>query len=424
MNSSKLAYLIHKFVVKVLGFTNYVLSMKLTLTLSLTLLFIPLAIVFVSRDVYPFIAALQIPLLLLPLIIKNTIDNTTISVTRIVHRGVERHGAKARIILRNSSNNIVKISVEERITDKVIIKPSKLEALIGPYEESTVEYNIYAPIGKHILKPSTIVVYDQIGLMGKEIEAEILGDNEVRIKPEIAEAEIPRGSLVVYPVIGEGFRSRLRGVGFDFQGLREYTYGDPVKLIDWKTSAKLQKLYIKEYAIESGILLILGLMVDVEDFQGKPSNYELFARSISTISYYLLLRGASIGLAIVSPGNLITVPPGRGLKYIDSILNAFSEVPWIKDSVDIAGFFSGITKMTLHHTRPRTLLIFGEGSRKYTQVIVENVRKSRLLGLSDIRVAVLNNDKITGMLTRLGFHAGSISSPDDLYELLKLAVIM
>lgn len=424
MNSGKLVYIIHKFVVKVFGFTNYVLSMKLILTLSLTLLFIPLAIVFVNRDVYPFIAALQIPLLLLPLIIKNTIDNTNVSITRMVHRGVERYGAKARIKLRNSSNNIVKISIEERGTDKVTIKPYKLEVLIGPYGESTIEYSIYAPIGKHVLKPSTIVIYDQIGLMGKEIKAEILGDNEVRIKPEIAKVEIPRGSLIVYPVIGEGFRSKLRGVGFDFQGLREYTYGDPVKLVDWKTSAKLQKLYVKEYDIESGILLILGLMIDVEDFQGRPSNYELLAKSISTISYYLLLRGASIGLIIVSPGNLITVPPGRGLKHIDNILNAFSEVPWIKGSVDIAELFSEITKMTLHHIRPRTLLIFGEGSKKYVQVIVESVRKSRLLGLSDIRIAVLNNDRITEMLTRLGFHTRSISSPGNPYELLKLAVIM
>ena len=185
-----------------------------------------------------------------------------------------------------------------------------------------------------------------------------------------------------------------------------------------------KKLYVKEYDIESGVLLILGLMIDVEDFQGRPSNYELLAKSISTISYYLLLRGASIGLIIVSPGNLITVPPGRGLKHIDNILNAFSEVPWIKGSVDIAELFSEITKMTLHHIKPRTLLIFGEGSKKYVQVIVESVRKNRLLGLSDIRIAVLNNDRITEMLTRLGFHARSISSPGNPYELLKLAVIM
>lgn len=66
---------------------------------------------------------------------------------------------------------MLKIDIEERSTDKVTIKPYKLEVLIGPYGESTIEYNIYAPIGKHVLKPSTIVIYDQIGLMGKEIKA-------------------------------------------------------------------------------------------------------------------------------------------------------------------------------------------------------------------------------------------------------------
>lgn len=41
--------------------------------------------------------------------------------------------------------------------------------------------------------------------------------------------------------------SKLKGEGLDFREIREYTYNDDAKKIDWKISAKLQKPVIKEF---------------------------------------------------------------------------------------------------------------------------------------------------------------------------------
>jgi uncharacterized protein (DUF58 family) len=39
----------------------------------------------------------------------------------------------------------------------------------------------------------------------------------------------------------------LKGEGYDFVELREYTNGEDIKKIDWATSAKMQKLYVKVF---------------------------------------------------------------------------------------------------------------------------------------------------------------------------------
>jgi len=39
--------------------------------------------------------------------------------------------------------------------------------------------------------------------------------------------------------------SPMKGEGYDFIELREYEYGEDIKKIDWTTSAKLQKPYVK-----------------------------------------------------------------------------------------------------------------------------------------------------------------------------------
>ena len=50
---------------------------------------------------------------------------------------------------------------------------------------------------------------------------------------------------------GSGNRlSKIKGHGIDFDEVREYQFGDDIRSIDWKTSAKLQKTYSKTYKEE------------------------------------------------------------------------------------------------------------------------------------------------------------------------------
>jgi len=55
-------------------------------------------------------------------------------------------------------------------------------------------------------------------------------------------------------------RSRTKGVGTDFYGIREYTRFDDYRTIDWKASARTLKLMVREFIVE--VPLTIYIMVD------------------------------------------------------------------------------------------------------------------------------------------------------------------
>ncbi len=55
--------------------------------------------------------------------------------------------------------------------------------------------------------------------------------------------------------------SLFQGEGFEFAELREYVYGDDVRKIDWKTTAKLGKPFIKIYHEERELNVVVSSMM-------------------------------------------------------------------------------------------------------------------------------------------------------------------
>ncbi len=62
--------------------------------------------------------------------------------------------------------------------------------------------------------------------------------------------------------------SLFQGEGFEFAELREYIYGDDVRKIDWKTTAKLGKPYVKIYREERELNVVVATMLGGSTYFG------------------------------------------------------------------------------------------------------------------------------------------------------------
>ncbi len=62
--------------------------------------------------------------------------------------------------------------------------------------------------------------------------------------------------------------SLFQGEGFEFAELREYIYGDDVRKIDWKTTAKLGKPFIKVYKEERELNVVVVSMLSGSTYFG------------------------------------------------------------------------------------------------------------------------------------------------------------
>jgi len=62
--------------------------------------------------------------------------------------------------------------------------------------------------------------------------------------------------------------SLFHGEGFEFAELREYIYGDDIRKIDWKTTAKLDKPFVKVYREERELNVAVSTMLGGSTYFG------------------------------------------------------------------------------------------------------------------------------------------------------------
>ena len=82
-------------------------------------------------------------------------------------------------------------------------------------------------------------------------------------------------------------------------GLREYQVGDPMKLIDWKTTARMGQLQVRTFEPSSNFTVILVVAVETSErsWEGySPTNLERVITASASIASYAAERQYSIGL--------------------------------------------------------------------------------------------------------------------------------
>jgi uncharacterized protein (DUF58 family) len=155
----------------------------------------------------------------------------------------------------------------------------------------------YEQRGEHQLGQATVRVTDVFGLF----------ESEQRLRGT--------ASVLVYPQVhylhawGRESLRRLREYGRSeqreqFEELREYHPGDPLRDIHWKTTAKRDELVVKEFAAEAeaeAVTLAAGAGVDGGDWMAE-----------ATASVALSLVDEGIPVDVVLPGGEVSVGPERG----------------------------------------------------------------------------------------------------------------
>ena len=80
--------------------------------------------------------------------------------------------------------------------------------------------------------------------------------------------------------------SLFQGEGFEFSELREYVYGDDVRKIDWKTTAKLGKPFIKIYKEERQLNVVVVSMLGGSVYFGTvKQKSDVIAEVVATLGF-------------------------------------------------------------------------------------------------------------------------------------------
>lgn len=126
-------------------------------------------------------------------------------------------------------------------------------------------------------------------------------------------------------------RSKQRGFGFEFDQLRSYQYGDDVRLIDWKSSARnTQSLMIRQYLEEKNREFMICLDVSASTFfgSGKHSKQEIMQQIAGVLALAGSWTGDKVGLVLFSDIVELHIPAAKGKHHVHRIVETiFSHKP-------------------------------------------------------------------------------------------------
>jgi uncharacterized protein (DUF58 family) len=186
-------------------------------------------------------------------------------------------------------------------------------------------YTVKAPVrGYHEMGPTTIRRWDPLWLWFREGEMD--NSEQLTVFPQISPGR--SGELILKDKKYRPGDMRLKrvGMGKEFHSIREYTTTDPYNTINWKATARANKLLVNQFEAESvtDVMIILDsrLVARVGTIEDNPAERGVsFAASISN---ELLRRSNRVGLIIYSSSVSVMKPRG-GVNAGDQIMHLLTD---------------------------------------------------------------------------------------------------
>ena len=133
--------------------------------------------------------------------------------------------------------------------------------------------------------------------------------------------------------------STFQGEGFEFTELREYVYGDDVRKIDWGTTAKLGKPFIKIYHEERELNVVTALMMGGSTYFGTIKQKSELMAELTALIGFSAVKNGDLFSGIIFADKLYTMSrPNKKFFAIESIVRQIEKFDMLGKKSDYKGF--------------------------------------------------------------------------------------
>ncbi len=185
---------------------------------------------------------------------------------------------------------------------------------------------------------------------------------------------------------------RRRGQGLDFKQLRDYRDGDLLRQIDWKATARRQRLISREYQDERNqqVVFLIDCGRRMRAREGEITHFDHVLNSILLLSTVALRQEDSIGfLTFSNTGRPRWLPPQRGRGAMHLILQQVYDLETSTAPSD----FAEAARRLLVHQRRRALVILVTNLREEDsgelRHALATLRRRHLVVLASLQEEVL-----------------------------------
>ena len=147
--------------------------------------------------------------------------------------------------------------------------------------------------------------------------------------------------------------SLFQGEGFEFAELREYVYGDDIRKIDWKTTAKLGKPFVKVYKEERELnVVVVSLLSGSSYFGTVRQKSDVMAELVATLGFSAI-KNADLFSHIIFADKMYDV--SKPSKKLFSVHKAVENVMSF-DSLGKEANYNALVETLIHRLKKKALL--------------------------------------------------------------------
>jgi len=228
----------------------------------------------------------------------------------------------------NSSDKTIAATLVDTVPLQLRSEPSTLTLKTGPRSEVTATYRICpAQRGDAVLGDCYVRYRSILRIAEKWVRAPV--GQTVRVYPNLEEAK--RHSIYLLrsrQIAMEKRHARVRGIGREFESLREYQPGDEYRDICWSAAARRGKLVTRVYQIERSqtvwIVIDSGRLMRAR--VGAFSKLDHAVNAALSLAQVALYSGDRVGLVAYGRAIRQQLPAAKGSAHLRQLIEQLALV--------------------------------------------------------------------------------------------------
>ncbi len=231
---------------------------------------------------------------------------------------------RVRIELDHDGDFALSGIVRDEIPATFFAESPETKLSVAPGHKFTYDYFLVPPErGEEYFRATFLRLNCPFGLAQKQIRLNT--EQPVKVYPNIL-------ALREFQLLNQQGRlreagvrkSRLKGMGTEFESLRDYSEGDDFRKVDWKATARRGKIIVREYEVERNQAVIIcidcgrHMMAEINGVR----KLDLVLDSILMMIQSAITAGDNVGLLAYGADIIRFVPPRKGHRQLGVLLNS------------------------------------------------------------------------------------------------------
>lgn len=177
------------------------------------------------------------------------------------------------------------------------------------------------------------------------------------------------------------YHSAFKGRGMSFSEVRNYTYGDDVRAIDWNVTARFDAPFVKVFEEERELTVMLLIDISKSSYFGTKSQFkqEFMAEIAAVLAFSAIQNNDKVGVLFFSDKVEKYIPPKKGKKHVLLIIRELLNIEPSSSGtrIDVAlEYFNNLVKR-----RSIAFLMSDFKSEPYTDALRITTKRHDVIGL-------------------------------------------